>query len=100
MMLLNDRTPVEQFDVTGPFDALEPTLGREEFRQRRPGSTSGFEGRHAEHRTGKGHRSPARRRQRLDRSDLRAEVVTQSFIPAVNRRQCQHPSAHLRPQSG
>ena len=33
LMLLNDRTPVEQFDVTGPFDAIEPTLSREEFRQ-------------------------------------------------------------------
>jgi cobalt-zinc-cadmium efflux system outer membrane protein len=32
LALLNDRTPVEQFDVTGPFDFLEPALTLDEFR--------------------------------------------------------------------
>ncbi len=31
LMLLNDRTPVEQFDVTGPFDFSEQILPLEEF---------------------------------------------------------------------
>ena len=33
LMLLNDRTPVEQFDVTGPFDFREPLTSIEELRQ-------------------------------------------------------------------
>ena len=32
LMLLNDRTPVEQFDVTGPFDFSEAVMPLEEFR--------------------------------------------------------------------
>jgi cobalt-zinc-cadmium efflux system outer membrane protein len=33
LTLLNDRTPVEQFDVSGPFDFSEPSLTRDEFRK-------------------------------------------------------------------
>jgi len=33
LMLLNDRTPVEQFDVTGPFDFKEEVLPLDEFRR-------------------------------------------------------------------
>ena len=33
LTLLNDRTPVEQFDVTGPFDFSERLLPMEEFRR-------------------------------------------------------------------
>ena len=33
LMLLNDRTPVEQFDITGPFDFAEPLTTLEELRQ-------------------------------------------------------------------
>jgi cobalt-zinc-cadmium efflux system outer membrane protein len=33
LQLLNDRTPVEQFDVTGPFDFTEQILPNEEFRK-------------------------------------------------------------------
>ncbi|HEX2712973.1 MAG TPA: TolC family protein [Candidatus Acidoferrales bacterium] len=33
LTLLNDRTPVEQFDVTGPFDFDEQLLPRDEFRK-------------------------------------------------------------------
>jgi cobalt-zinc-cadmium efflux system outer membrane protein len=32
LMLLNDRTPIEQFDVTGPFDFAETLLTLEELR--------------------------------------------------------------------
>jgi cobalt-zinc-cadmium efflux system outer membrane protein len=31
--LLNDRTPIEQFDVTGPFDFSEQLMTQEEFRK-------------------------------------------------------------------
>jgi cobalt-zinc-cadmium efflux system outer membrane protein len=33
LALLNDRTPVERFDVTGPFEFAEPTVTLEELRQ-------------------------------------------------------------------
>lgn len=33
LMLLNSRTPVEQFDVTGPFEASERIMSLEEFQQ-------------------------------------------------------------------
>jgi len=33
LMLLNDRTPVEQFDVTGPFDFSNQILPLDEFRK-------------------------------------------------------------------
>ena len=32
LMLLNDRTPIEQFDVSGPFDFTEELRPLEEFR--------------------------------------------------------------------
>jgi cobalt-zinc-cadmium efflux system outer membrane protein len=32
LMLLNDRTPIEQFDVNGPFDYTDGLLAMEEFR--------------------------------------------------------------------
>jgi cobalt-zinc-cadmium efflux system outer membrane protein len=32
LMLLNDRTPVEQFDVTGPFDFPDQVAAKDEFR--------------------------------------------------------------------
>lgn len=32
LMLLNDRTPIEKFDVTGPFDFSEALLPQEEYR--------------------------------------------------------------------
>jgi cobalt-zinc-cadmium efflux system outer membrane protein len=33
LTLLNDRTPVEQFDVSGPFDFSEQLMPRDEFRK-------------------------------------------------------------------
>jgi cobalt-zinc-cadmium efflux system outer membrane protein len=32
LMLLNDRTPIEQFDVSGPFDYTDQFMSMEEFR--------------------------------------------------------------------
>src|SRR6202047_207092 len=32
LTLLNDRTPIEQFDVTGPYDSIEPLMPLEDFR--------------------------------------------------------------------
>ena len=33
LTLLNDRTPVEQFDITGPFDFMEPSIPLDDFRR-------------------------------------------------------------------
>ena len=33
LTLLNDRTPIEQFDVTGPFDFSDQLMPRDEFRK-------------------------------------------------------------------
>ncbi len=33
LTLLNDRSPIEQFDVDGPFDFSDPLLPRDEFRK-------------------------------------------------------------------
>jgi cobalt-zinc-cadmium efflux system outer membrane protein len=33
LMLLDDRTPIEQFDITGPFEFSEQLLPQEEFRK-------------------------------------------------------------------
>lgn len=33
LTLLNDRTPIEQFDVTGPFDFMEPSVPLDELRR-------------------------------------------------------------------
>ena len=47
LTLLNDRTPVEQFDVTGPFDFTEQILPLDEFRRMALDNPAGPEGRHA-----------------------------------------------------
>ena len=70
LTLLNDRTPVEQFDVTGPFDFAEQMPPLDEFRKialdNRPDLKAAAAGR------GQGqHRSQAGGGQRLDRSDVR-----------------------------
>ena len=33
LMLLNEQTPIEQFDVTGPFDFVEQLMSMEEYRK-------------------------------------------------------------------
>jgi len=33
LTLLNDRTPIDQFDVTGPFDFIDQLMPRDEFRK-------------------------------------------------------------------
>ena len=69
-VLLNDRTPVEQLDVTGPFDFAEILTPLEEFRQNafdsRPDLRAAIQ---AVDKARTDHRLADR--QRLDRSDLR-----------------------------
>ncbi len=104
LMLLNDRTPIEQFDVTGPFDFSDELKPLEEFRNIALGAAAGSEGCRAERGPGED-QLPARGCQRLDRSDLQRVVDAQPFVQQPvrlqhDRRQRQHSSAHLRPQSG
>ena len=79
LMLLNDRTPIEQFDVTGPYDFTDELRPLEEFRNDGAGGAAGPEGCRAERGTGEDQPS-ARRRQRLDRSDVQRVVDSQSFV--------------------
>ena len=79
LTLLNDRTPVEQFDVTGTFDFTEQIQALEEFRNVGARHPAGSEGRRASDREGED-RSPAGRGQRLDRSDVQRVVLAQSFL--------------------
>ncbi len=67
LMLLNDRTPVAQFDVTGPFDFSRQIAPLDEVRQEALDSRpdSGFEGGAAIHRKGQD-RSSASGRERVN----------------------------------
>ena len=47
LQLLNDRTPIEQFDVTGPFDFTEQIQPPRRVAPDRDGSAAGPEGRGA-----------------------------------------------------
>jgi cobalt-zinc-cadmium efflux system outer membrane protein len=51
-MMLNDQTPVDQFDVTGPFEFKEQVLAARRVPHHRRGRAAGFEGRRAGHREG------------------------------------------------
>jgi len=73
-VLLNDRTPVEQLDVSGRFDYTEVLT-----------SLDG---------------SQARRCQRLDRSHVRLRRSTESADSGICRIQCDRSAAHFRPQPG
>ncbi len=53
LMLLNDRTPIEQFDVSGPFDFTRRVKAPGGIPEHRAGGTAGPEGRRAERGTGK-----------------------------------------------
>ena len=79
LMLLNDRTPIEQFDVTGPFDFTERAKAARGIPEHCPGSAAGPEGCRAERGAGKDH-PPAGRCQRLDRSDVQRVVDAQPFV--------------------
>ena len=74
LTLLNDRTPIEQFDVNGPFDFSEQLLPRDEFRKIALDTPAGPEG----SRRSRGqspNRPQTRGGQRFHRSDLRARGI-------------------------
>ena len=100
LTLLNDRTPVDQFDVTGPFDFREPlTAARRVPRQAalaaRPDLKAAMQAvdkAQTDHKlaVANGSTDP----------DLRRGLRAQSADPGLHRVQRQHPAAHLRPQPG
>ena len=83
LMLLNDRTPIEQFDVTGPFDFTDAAAAAGRVPQHGAGNAAGPEGRHAERGTGQD-QSSAGGRQRLDRSDVQ-RVVSRTILRSTIR---------------
>ena len=104
LQLLNDRTPVDQFDVAGPFDFSERPEAAGRFSPGGAGCAARSAGRAAddpavedEPQAGHG--------QWLDRSDLRRVVHLQPVVqqpqrPADAGLQRQYSAAHLRPQPG
>ena len=76
LTLLNDRTPIEQVDVTGPFDFSDQLMPRDEFRkialETRPDWRSRGRGRGQS-----ANRSQTRRCQRIDRPDIERMVYAQ-----------------------
>ena len=79
LMLLNDRTPIEQFDVTGTFDFSEDLKPLEEFRNIALDARPDLKAAVQNVDNGEDH-SPARDCQRLDRSDLQRVVDAQPFV--------------------
>ena len=104
LQLLNDRTPVDQFDVTGPFDfsdALAAARRLPPDRAEQPARSAGGAGNHP----AVGDQPQAGGRQRLDRPDLRAWYTWNSSNNNPNGIQTlgaqrEHSAAHLRPQPG
>ena len=103
LQLLDDRTPVEQFDVTGPFDFSDELKPLEDFRQialdQRPDLRAALES-----------VQQAQTNHKLAIANGSADPTFStwySYNPAFNnpigpyaRRQRQHSAAHLRPQPG
>ena len=83
LMLLNDRTPVEQFDVSGPFDFTEQISPLEEFRKMAMDTAAGSQGRCRSYRQSQD-RSPAGGSQWFHRSDLRHGLRAQSSHPRLS----------------
>ena len=79
LMLMNERTPIERFDVTGPFEFSAELPPLEELPQDRAGDAARSQGRDAERGTGESH-ARTRGCQRLDRSDLERVVLAQSVV--------------------
>ncbi len=73
LQLLNDRTPVDQFDVTGPFDFSDALQPLDRFPPERPGRAARPAGGARDH-PAVADQPQAGRRERLDRSDLRRVV--------------------------
>ena len=100
LMLLNDRTPVERFDVAGPFDFAEQVSPLSEFRsialETRPDLKAAMQAIDQAR-----VRPEARRGKRLDRPDRRHRLWAQSAEhPQLHGRVRQHPLAHLRQEPG
>ena len=76
LTLLNDRTPIEQVDVTGPFDFSDQLMPRDEFREDCAGNAAGLESR-GRGRGQSANRSQTRRCQRIDRPDIERMVYAQ-----------------------
>jgi outer membrane protein, heavy metal efflux system len=104
LQLLDDKTPVDQFDVTGAFDfsdALDPLdASARSALAARPDLQAAL----ADHAAIRD-QSQAGDRERLDRSDLRRvvhlELVEQQpERPSDAGRERKHSVAHLRPQPG
>ena len=100
LALLNDRRPIDNFDVDGPFDFAEDTAFARRLSQasaRRPPRPARCRADGAAGRK----QLQAGRSQRLHRSHHRRMVhpqrlLQQSVRPEHRRRQRQHPAAHLR----
>ena len=73
LQLLNDRTPVEQFDVTGQFDFSDTLAPLDDFRQIGASRAARPAGGARNH-SAVADQPQAGRRQRLHRSDLRRVV--------------------------
>ena len=99
LTLLNDRTPIEQFDVTGPFDFIDHLMPLEEFRNVAARRAAGLEGCRAIGRAGK-NQSSACCRQRLDRSDVQHGFCAQPADSRIFRRERVDSTTDLRPESG
>ena len=99
LMLLNERTPVDQFDVTGPFEFQERIHAAGRVSYHGAGGAAGLEGGPAG--GGKGrHRSQTGGGQRFHRPHFRRGLRAQSADPGLHGGERQHPAADFRPQPG
>ena len=99
LMLLNDRTPIEQFDVAGPFEFSEPAITLDELHNialaSRPdlkAAAQAVDKARTDYRLAVANGSLG--------SDVRHGCGAQSSDPGVLRLQRHHSAAHLRPQPG
>ena len=103
LQLLNDRTPVEQFDVTGPFDFSDDLKPLEDFRQialdERPDLRAALEA-ISRRRPTTSWPSPTAPPIPPSAAGTPGTPPTTTQRPANPRSQRQHSPAHLRPQPG
>ena len=104
LMLLNDRTPIEQFEVNGPFDFSEQLLPRDEFRKialdTRPDLKAAVEAvdkAQTDHKlaVANGSTDPT-----LGAWYTHNSSNNNPFGDKYARRECRHPAADFRPQPG
>ena len=99
LTLLNDRTPVDQFDVTGPFNFSNQLAPLDEDSPKSHRKPPRLEGRNTVCRQGKD-RSQARHFQRVNRSHVRIRFRAQSAHRPILWRQREYSLANFRPESG